>query len=202
MMFLSNSIKECLCNTKFYLESLENHSDSLNSNVCDYIELTDCKDISMSWNDLSVMELNVHGFVNKQTDIYLMLKSFTQMENNCLPTITRPTSVTNTSATLLDNIILSVNLYSKHSCSVVINDISDHFPCFSIIKDCRHEEGSTKSLKRKLTEKNISKIKEILSSVNWSALLLDKTADDSMVIFYYKLTETLDKVAPEKMVRY
>ena len=70
----------------------------------------------------------------------------------------------------------------------------------SIIKECRQEEGSTFTFKRKLTEKNVSKITEILSNVDWGGLLLNKTADDGMVTFHNKLLATLDKIAPEKPV--
>ena len=118
-------------------------------------------------HNLDLLKHNLH--CHTQSFMELLI------ENNCLPTVTRPTQVTNTSATLLDNIILSVNMYSKQSSCVIISDISDHFPCLSIIRECRQEEGSTFTFKRKLTEKNVSKITEILSNVDWGGLLLNKT---------------------------
>ena len=81
MMCLSNNVKERLFDSKLYLESLENHSKGPTTDYCDYIELSDCKDIAVGNNDLSVLELNVRGLVNKQTEIYMMLKLLTQMSS-------------------------------------------------------------------------------------------------------------------------
>ena len=81
MMCLSNNVKERLFDSKLYLESLENHSKGPTTDYCEYIELSDCKDIAVGNNDLSVLELNVRGLVNKETEIYMMLKLLTQMSS-------------------------------------------------------------------------------------------------------------------------
>ena len=51
-----------------------------------------------------------------------------------IPTITRPTSITNTSATLIDNIIVSQNLCGLYTSSILINDTGDHLPTVCILK--------------------------------------------------------------------
>ena len=51
-----------------------------------------------------------------------------------IPTITRPTHITNTSATLIDNIIVSQNLCGSYTSSILINDTSDHLPTVCILK--------------------------------------------------------------------
>ena len=48
-----------------------------------------------------------------------------------LPIISRPTRVTSSSATLIDNIFTNVPLQSLR-CGVFFTDISDHFPIFAI----------------------------------------------------------------------
>ena len=50
------------------------------------------------------------------------------------PSITRPTRITKSSATLIDNILLSKSLYSKCNSGVLIKDTSDHLPYLSVIK--------------------------------------------------------------------
>ena len=50
-----------------------------------------------------------------------------------VPTITRPTRLTHSSTTLIDNIIVSQNLCGRYASSVLINDISDHLPTACII---------------------------------------------------------------------
>ena len=121
------------------------------------------------------------------------------MENRPMPIITRSTQVTKSSATLLDNIILSMNLYNRYSSSVIMHDISDHFPCLSIISNCKCDEGSSHIPKHKLTEKNISKLKTNLSQIDWDNVLSGKNAEDSMIEFHEKLICELDKVSPECM---
>ena len=54
------------------------------------------------------------------------------------PLINAPTRITSTSATLLDNIFVNANRHSKSG--ILISDISDHLPVFSI-------SGSSSSFK-------------------------------------------------------
>ena len=44
------------------------------------------------------------------------------------PTVSRPTRITKSSATLIDNILVSQNLIEKFTCNVILDDISDHLP--------------------------------------------------------------------------
>ena len=43
-----------------------------------------------------------------------------------MPTINRPTRITKTSATLIDNIFVSENFLGKYYSSIIIDDLSDH----------------------------------------------------------------------------
>ena len=65
------------------------------------------------------------------------------VEKELYPVITRPTRITKTSATLIDNIIMSHTLYSKSHNSVLINDLSDHLPCILIIHGINTGKGET-----------------------------------------------------------
>ena len=51
------------------------------------------------------------------------------------PTITRPTRITKTSATLIDNIFISENFLGKYFSSIIIDDISDHLPCVTVLEN-------------------------------------------------------------------
>ena len=50
------------------------------------------------------------------------------LDNNLIPCITRPTRITHSSATLIDNIFVSSKLYGKQTSSILVHDISDHLP--------------------------------------------------------------------------
>ena len=51
------------------------------------------------------------------------------IEMNLLPVITKPTRITDTSATLIDNIFISGRLQHNNS-GLIISDMSDHLPTF------------------------------------------------------------------------
>ena len=54
------------------------------------------------------------------------------LENNLLPTITHPTQITQSSATLIDNIFVSENLHRFFESAILLKDISDHLPIVAL----------------------------------------------------------------------
>ena len=73
------------------------------------------------------------------TQTYLELN----FDRGLVPTITKPTRVTNTSATLIDNIFCSLDMLSYYETHVILTDISDHFPCL-LLRD--NDETTTDRL--------------------------------------------------------
>ena len=69
--------------------------------------------------------------LNKNTQLFM--EKLLEME--LYPTITRPTRITKSCATLIDNIIMNKTLYSKQNSCIIINDTSDHLPCLSVLHD-------------------------------------------------------------------
>ena len=123
------------------------------------------------------------------------------LEQSYFPCITRPTRIAHNTATLLDNILLSINLIGKQNSSIVVSDLSDHLPCLSIIKNCMITTNSKYvSFKRKLTKVNLEKIKADLCNVNWEQTLSKKGTETCMNCFHDKLLSIIDEVAPEKVV--
>ena len=55
------------------------------------------------------------------------------LDNGLYPCITKPTRVTNTSTTLIDNIFIDSNLLGRHSSRIKEDDISDHLPTLLIL---------------------------------------------------------------------
>ena len=55
------------------------------------------------------------------------------LDNGLYPCINKPTRVTNTSATLIDNIFIDCKLLGRHSSRIKIDDISDHLPTVLIL---------------------------------------------------------------------
>ena len=81
------------------------------------------------------------------------------LDSDLMPTITRPTRVTQKSATLIDNVFISKKLQSNFASSILIDDISDHFPSIVFLRNqkiCKKEP-----LKVRTREINESKIAEL-----------------------------------------
>ena len=57
------------------------------------------------------------------------------LDYHMVPKITRPTRITHNSATLIDNLFVSQKLQDKYKSSILINDFSDHLPCYVILPD-------------------------------------------------------------------
>ena len=56
------------------------------------------------------------------------------LEHDMLPTIMRPTRITHTTATLIDNIFVSSKLYRDFESALILNDMSDHLPVLTLLK--------------------------------------------------------------------
>ena len=71
-------------------------------------------------------------------------------ENTSLiPSITRPTHITNSSATLIDNIFVNNDFVRSLKSQIIINDISDHLPVCTI-RQCKYRcKGKTENCDKK-----------------------------------------------------
>ena len=59
------------------------------------------------------------------------------LDLDMLSTITRPTSITHQTATLIDNIFVSEKLYWEFKSAIMLTDISDHLPILSLLKESK-----------------------------------------------------------------
>ena len=123
------------------------------------------------------------------------------LANGLIPIITRPTRVTKSSATLIDNIIISQRSSNSYTSGVVRHDLSDHFPCLTVLKGINCKKNEPLIIKsRKLNDKNISKINLKLGEINWTSALKIDNVNDKFESFHHVLLETIDSVAPEKEI--
>ena len=57
------------------------------------------------------------------------------LESDLFPVIIRPTRITHSSATLIDNIFVESKLTGRFTSKILINDISDHLPCVTVLEN-------------------------------------------------------------------
>ena len=120
---------------------------------------------------------------DRQTHEYLdLIYSF-----SLVPSIHKPTRITEESATIIDNIL--TNLDSNIISKIVITDVSDHLPTILTtnlsVKNNSHDKKYV--YKRVFSDANIDKLKQRLTSVNWDSILHGINANDDYEEFLKKL---------------
>ena len=130
--------------------------------------------------------------IHKRTHDFIELN----LDNNLLPSITRPTRITKSSATLIDNIIVSQCLMANSESRIVIDDISIQLPSIVKFNDMLQKDKSSKIItSRNLNDKTLQKINDTLMGTNWSAVITENV-DESFDSFHDLLLRTLNRYAP------
>ena len=113
-----------------------------------------------------------------------------------LPLIDKPTRITHSSATLIHNII--TNDRNHHSSSgIIVSDISDHFPIYSLFENCRSNDTnySSHNYHRDTSEENITNLISLLYQVDWS-VLSTHNVDDAYSTFIEIYNSAFDRSCP------
>ena len=112
-----------------------------------------------------------------------------------IPTITRPTRITKSSATLIDNIIVSQNFCGKFIGSILVNDMSDHLPTVCIINSYTAVTRGTVTITSRDTQlKNLKALRAQLNNHDWSQELSDKFPSVNMEQVHNVLTSIVDSI--------
>ena len=110
------------------------------------------------------------------------------------PRISKPTRVTNYSATIIDNIITNIHEYPIKS-GILFNDISYHFPIFNIYKLGWQNTKKYKSIfKRNTNLNNMHELNINLKNANWARVYNELNPNNSYEIFIKILILTLMNV--------
>ena len=117
-----------------------------------------------------------------------------------LPTITRPSRITSHSATLIDNIYVSEELYHNFESVILLNDMSDHLPLITMLQQTRLLNKTPLTFEsRCLTEDKLAKVREHLYDKDW-VVLLNGTTSENFDIFSKIVNEELDNVSPKQTI--
>ena len=129
---------------------------------------------------------------HKRTQDFIELN----LDNNLIPSITRPTRITKSSATLIDNIMVSQGLSINSESRIIIDDISDHLPSVVKFNDLLQRTKTSKTItSRNLTDKALQKINKNLMRTNWLTVITENV-NDSFDTFHDLLLKTIDIHAP------
>ena len=119
------------------------------------------------------------------------------LDNQLLPTITKPTRITRSTATLLDNIIIGRAYQTDHEFSIVVSDMSDHLPCLLKINNpSLFMKSPTRVTTRGLNYEKINKLNYKLKQIDWNEKLENRTVNEQYTKFQDTLVNSIDEVAP------
>ena len=119
-----------------------------------------------------------------------------------VPLITRPTRVTATTATLIDNILTNNVENINHSDQgIVVTDVTDHYPVFHIHRIPKDKETEVYSIKRIYSMKNKQAFLESIAETDWSEIYSVTSTDTAFNAFHDKLMKLLNKCFPKISVK-
>jgi exonuclease III len=107
------------------------------------------------------------------SDTHLPTSEFIDLNftHSLYPVINKPTRITNTSATLIDNIFMSISFIAESNSGILMWDNRDHFPVFLIKnKEMVNTEKAFKSTRSHNVE-NKAKFSTLVNSTDWSEIL-------------------------------
>ena len=100
-----------------------------------------------------------------------------------LPNITKSTG--ETSATLIDNILVTIFLSENATTSVFLDtDITDHFPVFHVVFSSKVNINKHRSTVRSIDTENIDKFLNGISHHDWAPVVQSSGAQESFSIFH------------------
>lgn len=120
-----------------------------------------------------------------------------------MPLITKPTRITKSTATLIDNIFTNNANKTGHQSGILLNDISDHLPIFTITeletKNCAVKPNSGSSYTtRKIGKKCLELFAEKIKNCDWQSTLSKSNPTESYESFFKEFFEIYDNFFPIK----
>ena len=142
-------------------------------------------------HNLDLMKTHIH----KQTSEFLEMN----LSSDLTPCITKPTRITHTTATLLDNIFVSPKLQQNLSPFILTEDISDHLPIIALLGNQKKSLKQSMTVTvRNLSEEKIQLIRDDLDMIEWEDILKNLNCNKGFTTFHQILCESMNKHAPEE----
>ena len=114
-----------------------------------------------------------------------------------IPKITKPTRITSASATLIDNILIDQQLDTNSSSGILIDNTSDHLPCYTIIPNIHPTRRKLLEITNRDTRpKNVVALKRFLSVPGTLLPLNEGNASQQFDQFHDQLQEAIDHFLP------
>ena len=122
-----------------------------------------------------------------------------------LPSTTRPTRITHSTATLIDNILVDQKFTEHYKSSVSIENISDHLPCLTTLCGVMSPQNRDKTVtSRDIQRKNLDNLHHKLQHNDWGFLEDLEDVNSKFSGFHQYLTDAIDNFCPmsERKIKY
>lgn len=144
--------------------------------------------------NFNLLKIDHHAKTKELLDLFLT--------SNLVPSITKPTRITHSSSTLIDNIYISATHALPSFSGIITTDISDHLPvivCLGKVSNRSTKAKSTKITYRPLNETKLNNIRNELSHYDWEHLNI-KPTQEAFGDFQNSLTSIINHNAPLKTI--
>ena len=125
----------------------------------------------------------------------------TMLESDFVPYILKPTRITHKCSSLIDNIHVKSSVLMPNKSYVIVDGMSDHYPCLVMYGlSAKRESGSVILEKRKFTDNSLLHIRHDLLFHDWSNLC-SKSVSECYDYLIAVITDCMDKHAPKCLVK-
>jgi hypothetical protein len=143
--------------------------------------------------NIDLLKANSHSLTSEFLDLNLA--------NSLIPCINRPTRVTGTTATLIDNIFSNLSNNSSNFQVIIPIGISDHFPvCHFNIDPVSMSEQERSTHKRDFSRINMNAFNEGIRLMDWTNVMNEQDAQKAYAEFHKLTTVKFEKSFPYKKI--
>ncbi len=148
----------------------------------------------MIGSDMNMDYMKVHTNKNASDILNVFFTS------GVLPTVKRPTRITHTRSTAIDNLYVKYDEYDNIDSRIILSDISDHFPIITCMGRRDRTVGRTSLVfnHRPIDSIQIDNLSEALRSTIWEGVPGNGCVSDSYDNFINHFTKILAENAPIK----
>ena len=144
-------------------------------------------------HNLDLLKAHEHHKMQQFLDLMLELE--------LVLTIMRPTRITQSSATLIDNVFISSVLQRYFDSLILLEDTSDHMPSLVLMKQTKLRDKKPLRFKsHSLNEAKLEHIKNGLKIKDWNGMLRSDSVDENFYKFCGVVSEMMEKFTPLKEV--
>ena len=124
------------------------------------------------------------------------------LERDLMLTVTIPTQITQTTASLIDNVFTTANLHKSFDSLILLDDMSDHLPSPVLLKQTKIVDKRLITFESwRLNDSKIKEIRNNLLQVDWNGELNSDSFNDNFNRFHDIVQKSMDNVAPIKTIQ-